>query len=381
MVLEENKSFLLNENIVLKNEAKVLHQKRSSDEEQRNKAEEGKEGGNDNTTISRELKSLQKELQRFKKFTFDKLDELTGRGGSSSSSSLSSSSSDEGELSASQKESEGLQKHQPSPAKKTTSPKSRGKKNGKQKKSRVSSATLRYEGNTPQTAELSPDESGHTIPLIPGEESYSQVVRGSTKSPQSSDYDEEEKARRIEGIRKRREARESKTLIFSSSITRDITRQHRSFNEKCKNSDVTIHEFKGKKATDIVKYMIPHLEEEQPSSVMFVAGGNDLSNQDMPIDEIEKVANCLVEGGLVCRNEHGVNNVYISSIMPREHSNFQGNRHRLNNLLRDMCKEFNFTFIENKNIVLRDHGHHDGVHLNVEGSDMLRGNLLDVLNC
>ena len=46
-----------------------------------------------------------------------------------------------------------------------------------------------------------------------------------------------------------------------------------------------------------------------------------------------------------------------------------------------MCKEFNFTFIENKNIVLRDHGHHDGVHLNVEGSDMLRGNLLDVLNC
>ena len=228
---------------------------------------------------------------------------------------------------------------------------------------------------------MSPDESGRTIPLIPGNESYSQVVRGSTDSPESTDYDDEEKARRIAAIKERRKARESKTLIFSSSITRDITRQQRSFNEKCTSSDVTIHEFKGKKATDIVKYMIPHLEEEQPSSVMFVAGGNDLTNRDMKIDEIERVANCLVEGGLVCRNEHGVNHVYISSIMPREHSNFQGNRHRLNNLLREMCKEFNFTFIENKNIVLRDHGHHDGVHLNVEGSDMLRGNLLDVLNC
>ena len=100
------------------------------------------------------------------------------------------------------------------------------------------------------------------MPLVPGPETYSQKVRGSTNSPESSDYDEEEKAQKIAGIRSRRQARETKSLIFSDSITRDITRQKRSFNEKCAKSDVAIHEFKGKKASDIVRYMLPHLEEE-----------------------------------------------------------------------------------------------------------------------
>ena len=49
-------------------------------------------------------------------------------------------------------------------------------------------------------------------------------------------------------------------------------------------------------------------------------------------------------------------------------------------MLKEMCKEYNFTFIDNKNIVLRAHGHHDGVHLNHEGSEVLRDNLLNVLN-
>ena len=205
-------------------------------------------------------------------------------------------------------------------------------------------------------------------------------MRGSTASPESSDFDEEEKARKIEGIRERRQARESKTIIFSSSITRDVTRQQKVFNEKCSKSNVVFHQFNGKKASDIVKYMIPHLEDEQPSSVVFVAGGNDLPNKDIPIEEIKKIANCLVEGGLRCRGEYGVNDVYISSIMPRSHSEFQGNRHRLNNILREMCQSNNFTFIDNNNIVLSTHGHHDGVHLNYEGSSLLGANLLSVLN-
>ena len=143
---------------------------------------------------------------------------------------------------------------------------------------------------------------------------------------------------------------------------------------------MTFHEFKGKKACDITKYMIPHLEDEQPSSVVFVAGGNDIPNKDIPFDEVKKIANHLIEGGLICRGEHGVDEIYISSIMPRSHSAFQGNRHSLNNMLREMCKQYNFTFIDNGNIILSTHGHQDGVHLNHEGSELLRTNLLDVLN-
>ena len=118
--------------------------------------------------------------------------------------------------------------------------------------------------------------------------------------------------------------------------------------------------------------MVPHLEDEHPTSVIFVAGGNDLPNKDIPTNEIKKVADCLVEGGKLCKTQYGVKEVYISSIMPRSHSDFQGNRHRLNVLLKELCWENNFTFIDNDNIVLRPHVHYDGVHLNEEGSLILR---------
>ena len=372
IILKENKTFLLNENTLLKNEAKVMNQNKSPDEEPLKSQSVPLEPNNRqeqlNTAMCKELSSLQKELDKFKRFTFRRLDELSGRGGSSS---LSSSSSGDQES-----ESEGAQELQT----KRTSPKRRLSKKGKTKQDEPP-YVLRYEGNNPTTAALSPDETGRVIPVVPGQQSYSEKVRGSTASPQSrSDFDEEEKAKKIKGIKDRREARESKTLIFSSSITRDITRQQKSFNELCKKSDVRIHEFKGKRASDIVKYMIPHLEDEQPSSVVFVAGGNDLPNRDLSMDEIRKTASCLIEGGLVCRGEHGVNNVYISSVMPRSDSVFQGNRHRLNKMLREMCAEFNFIFIDNNNIVLSTHGHHDGIHLNYDGSNMLRDNLLSVLN-
>ena len=127
--------------------------------------------------------------------------------------------------------------------------------------------------------------------------------------------------------------------------------------------------------------MTPHLEDEHPSNVVLIAGGNDLPERDLPPEEIKKVANCLLEGGVRCREQYGVEKVYISSIMPRSNSSFQGNRHRLNIMLKEMCRENHITFIDNDNIVLRPHGHHDGVHLNDEGSDTLSANLLNVLNC
>ena len=379
-ILEENKTFLLNENTILKNNAKVLNTKKPINEKDQplNDHSLGKEL--DVVVMNKELCSLRKELKMFKKFTFEKLDELSGRGVSSSSYSSSCDDVESGE------ESEGApipqkKKTPPQPPKETTPPRRKpGNDSGNQVNIEAPTVTLRYEGNNPTTAATSPDELGRTIKLVPGSQSYSDKVRGRTASPESSDFNDEEKASKIRGIKARRQLRENKTLIFSDSITRDITRQRRSFDEKCSKTNVAFHEFKGKKASDIVKYMIPHLDEEQPSSVVFIAGGNDLPSKDIPFAEIKKIANCVVEGGLLCRGEYGVNDIYISSIMPRSHSEFQGNRHCLNKMLREMCREYNLIFIDNSNIVLSTHGHHDGVHLNVEGSELLRENLLNVLN-
>ena len=70
----------------------------------------------------------------------------------------------------------------------------------------------------------------------------------------------------------------------------------------------------------------------------------------------------------------------ISSVLPRSNALFQGNRHILNMILRERCDENGFIFVENEDIVLRPHGHHDGVHLNEDGTELLHRNLLFALN-
>ena len=139
--------------------------------------------------------------------------------------------------------------------------------------------------------------------------------------------------------------------------------------------------FKGKKARDISRYMISHVEDENPSDVVFVAGGNDLPTDEIASPQfISKVADSIVKGGLSCR-DNGVSNIFISSILPRASSYFQLNRKRLNQLLYDECRKHGFTFIDNDlNIVLRYHVLSDSVHLNLQGSKLLQNNLLNALN-
>ena len=160
-------------------------------------------------------------------------------------------------------------------------------------------------------------------------------------------------------------------------MTRNLKKKELS--EECEGS-VSFHEFKGKKAKDIVRYMDVHLMEEQPKSVVFVAGGNDLNNNKVSQSSIEEIANTLVDAGRRCQEEFGVSNVTIAGILPRSDPKFQGNRHRLNIVLKDLCRVNNFSFLCNDNIVLKHHGHYDGVHLNQLGSSVLYDNLLDVIN-
>ena len=120
--------------------------------------------------------------------------------------------------------------------------------------------------------------------------------------------------------------------------------------------------------------------EDQPHSVMFICGGNDLPNFEISAERIKSVANCLIEAGIKCKNDYGVSEIFISSILPRSNNDFQTNRYRLNNLLRELCIRNNFTFIENKGISVKSHIIDDGTHLNKRGTDVLCMNILDNIN-
>ena len=78
--------------------------------------------------------------------------------------------------------------------------------------------------------------------------------------------------------------------------------------------------------------------------------------------------------GIVCR-EYGAKNILICSVMPRNIPYMQHRRRDLNKLLKDLCMANNFIFIDNGDIVLKDHIIKDGVHLNDEGKEILADNV------
>ena len=85
--------------------------------------------------------------------------------------------------------------------------------------------------------------------------------------------------------------------------------------------------------------------------------------------------------------KYDVQNICVSSVLPREDFYLQLRRKELNNVLRSLCDLYNFTFIDTDlgedRIILSKHIDRDGVHLNALGSEMLAhifGNALNSIH-
>ena len=126
---------------------------------------------------------------------------------------------------------------------------------------------------------------------------------------------------------------------------------------------------------ELLKEYIPiHLKREEYDAVVIAAGGNDLSNGH----HVDAIAEDIIAAGLTCR-DHRVKDVYICSVLPRRFTRYQVRRQTLNNILRELCKIFDFTFIENHDIIL-EHIDKDDVHLTKTGSSLLCKNIAQHLN-
>ena len=180
------------------------------------------------------------------------------------------------------------------------------------------------------------------IPIKPGINTYSDVVRGATE----------------------------KVSVFSTSITKGIDLEE--FNAKYVGKSAKIHRFHGKKARHLKHYIPVHMDEDKADTCVIIAGGNDLSDKT----PILKIANELMEAALTCKR-HGAQNIVISSVLPR--STCEQKRVELNKILMDLCDIHNFVFMDNWNMSLQ-HVSYDGVHLNRRGDKQLLFNLLWYLN-
>ena len=169
----------------------------------------------------------------------------------------------------------------------------------------------------------------------------------------------------------------TKTVIFGTSMTKNI--DYNDFNENYNKGTARFQRWPGGKARHFKYYVAPHLAEERPDTVIIQAGGNDLPTKKSSPTPVLDIANHIIDAAVVCR-KYDVRNIFISSVMPRNLPYMQHRRRDLNMLLKNLCTINNFIFIDNSNILLKEHISNDGVHLNHSGTVILANNLLQYLN-
>ena len=393
-ILEENKTFLMNENTVLKNEAKITaNQQNNKEEERRQKIlpvsslQTAEDQVLSNKKVREELTDLKNELEKFKEFTFNRFDKIMGNSSPKSSTSdedTSEDTSDDEQHTDNQQQPQQppqdpcqleLQQRSekppvpaapdintdnnvnPGPAtdarsktpwarvSQTTNPSGTGYipcQKDTTLNSQNKFRSLQFVNNSAPLSTHSGKPS--SLPLVPGPNLYSQTVKGYSK----------------------------KVSIFSTSMTRSM--DVKELNDRYGGDRVNLHRFPGKKARHFQHYIPVHMAEDKSDVCVVLAGGNDLPGKT----PVSAIANSIIEAGIACKNA-GASHVLISSVLPREDFFCQLKRHDLNVLLKDLCVIHNFIFMNSSNMSLRDLCH-DGVHLSQAGSDKLQSNFLTYLN-
>ena len=164
----------------------------------------------------------------------------------------------------------------------------------------------------------------------------------------------------------------AKILIASSSLTKSIDFERFKY---ClpEKSSVRFQRWHGGRARHIKHYIGPHISEEKPNAVLIQAGGNDLAEFG---SDVKTVANDIMEIGKRAK-QLGASDVFIGGVPVRSRQFSDEKLHELNFILRSLCKQQSFVFIDNTQLTVRHLS--DGVHLNREGTSVLANNYLDAL--
>ena len=114
-----------------------------------------------------------------------------------------------------------------------------------------------------------------------------------------------------------------------------------------------------------LKYMLPE-------TAILHAGSNDIA-RGLDIKEIVSMT-----AWMGCELEHmGVKRIAVSAMTPRK--DMKDDVPKANKLLKEMCRDYHFDFIDNSNISYKYHMAYDQIHLNYEGVEILELNYISYL--
>ena len=165
-----------------------------------------------------------------------------------------------------------------------------------------------------------------------------------------------------------------KVILYGDShLNRISGREMKKFTP---NTLPIVRAFPGATAEHLLHYVQPTLIEERPDSVVIHIGTNNVTKRKMtsPADLARKI----VDIGEYCRVT-GVSDIFISSVLITDNFRHRKLIREVNNILRALCAERNFTFIDN-DFITEEYLFLDGIHLINEGRNILANNIIYGLN-
>jgi hypothetical protein len=143
------------------------------------------------------------------------------------------------------------------------------------------------------------------------------------------------------------------------------------------NGFATIKSFPGVTPNYLHHYILPHLIEHCPDTLLLHVGTNDLTNRDKSASQIAE--DILSAGKTAIR--FGVNSILLSGLVLRRNGvPLEIKRKNVNAILKENCTlNPSFSYIDNDNITLDDL-YEDRVHLVESGSIKLANNFINAIN-
>ena len=165
-----------------------------------------------------------------------------------------------------------------------------------------------------------------------------------------------------------------KRPIFLALIWSVMLKQKK-LNNKLRGAPASIGDFRGVTIKHLKHHVLPSLVDSTPDIAVIHGECNDLGYKNKEALSTDNIVNAILK----LRQSHGVQDIFISSLICRK-NNFQNNKvNAINILLRSACDSLEFHFIDNSSIA-RNHLADDGMHLNYSGTGVLLENIAFCLN-
>ena len=168
-----------------------------------------------------------------------------------------------------------------------------------------------------------------------------------------------------------------RVTVFADSMTQRIS--FKEFNRHTPEHQTSFNTFRGANSKSMQYYVEPTLESTQSDICIIHCGTNDISPRpNTSIQTDDQITNEIKKIGDKCKGKK-VDKIIISGIIPRADPYIDSRRKSVNILLKNMCQENGFIFLDNSNIAYNQLWR-DGIHLAESGTITFANNMINMIN-